>query len=183
MGDGMNEDEAGRKEQPCVCSRDTGTGDERSLTVLRYLRLLGQAGEQYSQQLQRDFQVSQSQLACLNMLLRDGSMPISRLAKGLIVEPSTVTGVVDRLEQKGLVRRTRQGTDRRVVTIELTQTGRTLAEMAPPSVPGFLRIGMNEISEQEATAIADALATLVEMLRRHGVLPQEPEPAPRTPTA
>jgi len=164
---GTIDDEAGGKVQSCACSRDSETGDERSLAVLRYLRLLGQAGEQFNQQLQRDHQVSLSQLACLNMLHQHGSMPISRLAKGLVVEPSTATGVVDRMEQKGLVIRTRQGADRRVVTIELTEIGRALAENSPPSVPRFLRIGMKELSDKEAKAVIDALATLVEMLHRY----------------
>ena len=171
MSDLAGEDEASGKGQPLRCSRDGETKDERSMVVLRYLRVLGQAGEHFNQQLLRDHQVSQSQLACLNMLRQDGSMPISRLAKGLAVEPSTATGVIDRLEQKGLVRRTRQGSDRRVVTIELTQKGRALAENSPPSVPGFLRIGMKELSEQDAKTVVDALALLVEMLQRHSASP------------
>ncbi len=178
MSDWTKKIEVGRSEQPMFCSHDTETGNERSLAVLRYLRLLVQAGEHFNQQLQRDYRVSQGQLACLHMLRQDGSMPISRLAKGLCVEPSTVTGVVDRLEQKGLVRRTRQGPDRRVITIELTETGSTLAENAPPSVPSFLRIGMKELTEQEAAAIVDALAKLVEMLQRHSTFSKEPAPDP-----
>ena len=171
MGEHTREDAAERRDQPLASSSHAEEADERSFAVLTYLKLLGQAGEHFNRKLQRDYQVSQSQLACLKMLHQDGSMPISRLAKGLFVEPSTVTGVVDRLEHKGLVKRTRQGTDRRVVTIELTDTGQELAANAPSSIPRFLRKGMRELSEPEASTIVDALAKLVEMLNKHRTLP------------
>src|SRR5947209_5398031 len=64
-------------------------------------------------------------------LLRDhGPMSPSALGDRLIVTRSTVTGVLDSLERRGLVRRTPHPEDRRSVVVEITGEGlRVLAEV------------------------------------------------------
>src|SRR5438309_4420537 len=64
-------------------------------------------------------------------LLRDhGPMSPSELGERLIVTRSTVTGVLDSLERRELVRRTPHPTDRRSVVVEITdEGGRVLAEV------------------------------------------------------
>ena len=61
-----------------------------------------------------------------NVLLaisRNGPMPMSRLGDHMLVAPANVTGLVDRMESKGYVRRRRDRRDRRLYVIELTPTG------------------------------------------------------------
>jgi len=53
--------------------------------------------------------------------------PMSRLALGLHCEPSNVTGLVDRLEKRGLVQRRTDAQDRRVKLIAPTQAGTELS--------------------------------------------------------
>src|SRR3954452_23573579 len=58
-------------------------------------------------------------------LLRDhGSMSPSELGARLIVTRATVTGLLDSLEKRGLVRRLRHPTDRRSIVVEITPEGR-----------------------------------------------------------
>ena len=66
-----------------------------------------------------------TQLHILHMLERHGEMPMSRLADVLDVSVSNATGLVDRMEERGLVARTRVPEDRRVVLVEIT-SGRRL---------------------------------------------------------
>ena len=80
------------------------------------------------------------------------------------MKSSTVTGVVDRLEQKGLLQRVRNSPDRRVITIELTQAGKKLAKNAPPPVQQKIINGLKKISEAEIDELSTALAKLAEML-------------------
>ncbi|MFM2346668.1 MAG: hypothetical protein RL654_1421 [Pseudomonadota bacterium] len=54
------------------------------------------------------------------------------LARDLDVDPAAITRMFDRLEAKGLVRRERSTTDRRVVQLALTEAGREVAEKVPP---------------------------------------------------
>ncbi len=56
----------------------------------------------------------------------DGPMPMGGLAEALDVSQASATGIVDRMEQRGLVERRRIDEDRRVVRVALTDEGRRL---------------------------------------------------------
>ena len=132
--------------------------------VVWYFRRLAQAAEIYSKELAKKHLVSQPQLSCLLALHNHGSLPISKLAQYILVKPSTVTGIVDRLEKKGLVKRERKGSDRRVITIELTEAGSQLATVAPPPIPRSIFEALNKRPPHEVKEIVKSLAALVHML-------------------
>lgn len=60
--------------------------------------------------------------------------PLGQLGRYMLVHPTTVTLVVDQLEKRGLVRRTRHPTDRRTILAELTEAGVRAAEKAGASL-------------------------------------------------
>lgn len=66
------------------------------------------------------------QLKVLLLLGRHGSAPVSWLASRMDVSPPNITGILDRLEQRGWVRRMSDPQDRRVVRIVLTGEGERL---------------------------------------------------------
>ena len=68
-------------------------------------------------------QVSLVHLHVLTVLEADGPLPMSKLADALDVSVASTTGIVDRMEQRGLVRRTHSREDRRVVLVEKTEAG------------------------------------------------------------
>jgi DNA-binding MarR family transcriptional regulator len=82
----------------------------------------------------------------------------------MMVKSSTVTGVVDRLEQKGLVRRARNSPDRRVINVELTKAGTRLAQNAPPPIQQKIIDGLSTLSERQVNRIVKALQMLTNML-------------------
>ncbi len=81
--------------------------EEHVKKILYLIRRLIQAGELYTKELDKNYQVSVPQLLCLLTLHENGSLPSSQIAKNTMVGSSTMTGIIDRLEQKGLVRRVR----------------------------------------------------------------------------
>ncbi len=129
-----------------------------------YVRRLVQAGDIHSKGLNKKYQVSQPQVSCIIALNEYGPLSLSKLAQYILVKPSTVTGIIDRLEQKGLVKRERNLTDRRVITIELTAAGQHLAEEAPPPIPETIIRGLTKLSAEEAEQIVNSLSILVGML-------------------
>ncbi len=143
-------------------------GGESSSELIRwiiwYVRRLAQAGDIYSKGLHKKYQVSQPQVSCILALDEYGAMPISRLAKYILVKPSTVTGIIDRLEHKGLVKRERNLVDRRVVTIDLTAAGKVLAAEAPPPIPKEIVDSLSELSPHQVKNIVESLAILVSKL-------------------
>lgn len=62
------------------------------------------------------------------LLAADEALPMRRIAERLHAEPSNITGVVDRLESRGLVERRPDPADRRVKLIAATEAGHTVAQ-------------------------------------------------------
>lgn len=70
--------------------------------------------------------LSMSHWHIISMLDRHGEMPMSRLADLLDVSMSNATGIVDRMEERGLVERVRVPDDRRLVLVRVTDRGREI---------------------------------------------------------
>jgi DNA-binding MarR family transcriptional regulator len=84
---------------------------------------------------------------------------ITALAARLLVRHHTAVELVDRLVERGLVRRRRQGSDRRAVTVELHVAGEALLR----------RLALNSLEELSADGPA-LVAGLARLLRAHGGL-------------
>jgi len=132
--------------------------------IIYQIRRLMQAGELYTKELSKTYQVSAPQLHCLLALYDHGPLPPSQIARYIMVKSSTVTGIIDRLEQKGLVTRIRNSPDRRVITIELTEAGRTLVLNAPPPIQHKIVDGLKKLPESEVEQVINSLSKLTHML-------------------
>lgn len=76
--------------------------------------------------------LTQPQFAVLEVLAHLGPLKMCEIAGKLLMSGANVTGVVDRLEKKGLVKRVTEAEDRRMFHIHLTEAGRRLiAEVFP----------------------------------------------------
>ena len=137
---------------------------EPAKDIIFLIRKLIQGNELYTKQLNRKYQITAAQLNCLLALYENGPLPPSQIAKLMMVKSSTVTGVIDRLELKGLVTRLRNSPDRRIITIELTESGRGHAENAPPPIQQKIIDGMKRLSDLEKDQIVLALTKLTNML-------------------
>src|SRR5713226_5786830 len=73
-----------------------------------------------------EFDLSPIQCHVLHLIEPGRPLPLSRLANTLSCDASNVTGLVDRLESRGLVRRQPSPLDRRVKVLQLTPTGARL---------------------------------------------------------
>src|SRR3984893_13942667 len=96
------------------------------------------------------------QAKALHELNVDPPISMRELAERLKADPSNVTGLVDRLEARGLVERRPDPTDRRIKGLALTPAGARLRERlfallypAPPAVA--------ELSEREQRCLRDVL--------------------------
>src|SRR5216117_769027 len=70
-----------------------------------------------------EFELSPAQCHVLHLIEPDRPMPMGRVAEALACDASNVTGLVDRLESRGLVRRQPSAGDRRVRVLQLTPAG------------------------------------------------------------
>jgi DNA-binding MarR family transcriptional regulator len=135
--------------------------------IIYQIRRLIQASSLYTKELNKEYQISVPQLNCLLALYENGPLPPSQIAKLILVKSSTVTGIIDRLEQKDLVERKRSSPDRRVITIELTVAGRTLTKDAPPAIQQKIIDGLRNLSSAGLKKISSSLKMLTRMLEVH----------------
>lgn len=134
------------------------------LRILQSIRRIIRAIEISSQQLQQNHQVTGPQLGCLLALREQGASTTTRLAATLFLSPSTVVGIVDRLEEKELVTRLRSRHDRRQVQIDLTEAGRLLLQATPPPLQDNLARALKELPELEQVSITLALEKMVDLM-------------------
>jgi len=98
---------------------------------------LGDAMQRYQRSVQayddavgRALALGPADLRCLDWLV-DGPKTAGALATATGLRPAATTALIDRLEAKGLVERVRSETDRRVVHLRLTASGRDAAAKVP----------------------------------------------------
>ena len=93
--------------------------------------------------------ISLVHLHVLHVLDVDGPQAMRALAASIDVSQSSTTGIVDRMEQRGLVCRERDETDRRVVRVELTEQGRGLLSGFATERREALGQLLDDLSERE----------------------------------
>lgn len=97
----------------------------------------------------KSYVVTPPQWGVLALLQEDDGLTIGALAQARAIDPPTVTGIVTRLEQSGLVERRHDLEDRRVVKVYLTGEGRDIMRFLPAVVAEFNDLMMQGISEDE----------------------------------
>ena len=85
----------------------------------------------------------------------------TQLFKGLMLSSAGITSRLDRLEERGLVRRTRHPNDRRGVLVELTDEGRTILDQAVKANTAAERELTAHLDAKEAEALAELLKKMV----------------------
>jgi DNA-binding MarR family transcriptional regulator len=109
-------------------------------------------------------------LHVLNVLEGEGPLAMSRLAEALDVSVASATGIVDRLEQRGLVERHRGLEDRRVILVRPTAAGEAVfTDLAKRRRAGLVRL-LAELTDEE---LAASLVGFRAMRRARGVLVAE----------
>ena len=107
------------------------------------------------------FELSPAQCHVLHLIEPDRPIPMGRLAEALACDASNVTGLVDRLESRGLVRRQPSAEDRRSKVLELTPAGVRLRSIVlqhmttPPKI-------LHRLSADEQRALVKMLERLLE---------------------
>jgi len=132
------------------------------LRILSSVRRIIRAIEINSRKLVSQHNITGPQLDCLLAVANYGPLSTTSLARQVVLSPSTVVGILDRLERKGLVTRRRDTADRRIVRIAITDTGAELAAAAPSSFMMVLSQSLETMSSEEQDALTEALERLVE---------------------
>jgi DNA-binding MarR family transcriptional regulator len=90
---------------------------------------------------------------------RHGELPMGKMGDRLMLHPTSVTNIVDRLEHQDLVRRIPHPTDRRTVLAQITEDGRQVVEKATEAVSS-VRFGVDGLTVAELDQVTDLLRKL-----------------------
>lgn len=132
--------------------------------ILLALRRIIRAVDIHSRRLNDEFKITSPQMICICSLSKKPSMTLSELATDVNLSISTVNGIVDRLENKGLLTRTRSTQDRRKVVIKLTDEGNEILKRAPSLLQERFSQSLKELSALEQATLTIALERIVEMM-------------------
>jgi DNA-binding MarR family transcriptional regulator len=99
-------------------------------------------------------------LHVLTVLEVEGSMAMGRLAEALDVSVASATGIVDRMEQRGLVERQAQTTDRRVIEVHPTAPGAAVFDDLLTERRAHLEVVLGELSDRELASLLVGLRAL-----------------------
>ena len=132
--------------------------------ILRSLRMIIRAVDLYSQKLKARHQITGPQLTCLLAIVEDEPLTVTKIAGRVQLSASTVVGILDRLEIKGLIRRVRDQGDRRLINVNATDLGREVAENAPSPLQAGLANALGNLSKLEQATIALSLRRVVELM-------------------
>jgi DNA-binding transcriptional ArsR family regulator len=141
---------------------------EMAMAFIAAIRKTGSLMHLMSQAAADRIGINATDLNCMNILSFSGQLTAGELARATGLTTASITGVVDRLEQAGFVRRERDATDRRRVVIHLN-VERALGTVAPvfgPMMGAWQRMAA-EYSDDELRLIVEFYGQMEQIIREH----------------
>ncbi len=134
------------------------------LRILQSLRRIIRAVDIHSNKLANLHNITGPQLWCLLAVREHGPLTSKNLSKEVYLSPSTVVGIIDRLEKKALIVRDRNIQDRRQVYISITSKGEKLVTDTPSLLQDTFARALLALPEAEQISITMALEKLTELM-------------------
>ena len=145
--------------------------DREIMDVLDNLRRVFKVVHGYSKRAEKVGGLTGPQLWAMKVLAESAPIRVTDLARRMYLHPSTVVGILDRLEQQAQVTRTRSEKDHRVVTVALTAKGRETVSKVPQIAQGLLLTGLKGLSDRDLGTVSEGLRRLVGILGVEGMPP------------
>jgi DNA-binding MarR family transcriptional regulator len=126
--------------------------------------LLKRAGSQLASTVDRglaEFDMTHAQLGIFLKLLHGHANTAADLARELMTDTGAMTRMLDRLEEKGFVQRTRSSTDRRIVEVALTAKGEQFADSMIQVAINSLNHHLRNFSNAEVAQFKDFLRRMI----------------------
>jgi DNA-binding MarR family transcriptional regulator len=131
---------------------------------LTALRRVNRATDLHSRHLEKTVGLTAPQLLLLQILRQRGQITIGALASEMNLSQATVTTVMDRLEDRQLVARTRGETDKRKVFASLTEAGEKLVINAPTLLQQHFIRQFQDLQDWEQAMILSSLQRVAQMM-------------------
>ncbi len=132
--------------------------------IVAAVRRIIRAIDIQSRRLVDDFGLTGPQLVTLEAAVELGPVSASALAKAVHLSRPTLTGILDRLERRGLISRERDQLDRRSWSVTVTSTGHKILEETPSLLQDRFRSELAKLEEWEQTLTLATLQRIASMM-------------------
>ena len=134
-------------------------------SVLLELRKISQAIEMRSKRLERQAGITASQLLILRGVAAAPDFSVGEIARDVSLSQGTVTGILERMEKRGLVIREKSVEDRRRVLVRITDPGKAMLDRALPLMGEPFARRFNRLPSWKQTMILSALQQLATIMQ------------------
>ncbi len=142
----------------------TVRSSETTDQVLMALRRIIRAIDLHSRDLVGSYGLTGPQLTVLRVLGDGRGRLVGEVARTVHLSQATVTGIISRLQKRGLVTRVRGNEDKRQVVVSLTPEAREILAQAPPLLQESFIEEFSKLQDWEQTQILSALQRVVAMM-------------------
>ncbi len=154
---------------------------DRQTTLAQVLDELGSHSPAQAMRNMRHWPGGRLSLVHLNVLFvleADGPLPMRGLAEAMDVSQASATGIVDRMEQRGLVERQRDADDRRVIRVAITDEGLLLVASMANERRDHLAQMLAEFTDDELAAVLTGAVAMRRARERLHAAGQHPSQHP-----
>lgn len=141
----------------------------RSRDALIAIRRILRAAELAARDVTERSGLTPSQVIVLQIISREGQAGAGAVADAARLSQATITSILDRLEEKKLITRTRDAVDRRRLMLELTAAGRTALADTPDVLQYRFVARFEKLPDWEQASMIAALERLAVMLDAEGI--------------
>jgi DNA-binding MarR family transcriptional regulator len=138
----------------------SATHEEVLVTIRQIIRRI----DLYSKKLEHVYGLTGPQLLLLKELGKAEEMPVGHLARHARLSHPTVTGILDRLEKRGLIVRTRSAADKRRVLVSIAEPGIAVLAGAPSLLEEQFVDRFQQLQPWEQTLILSSLQRVAAMM-------------------
>jgi DNA-binding MarR family transcriptional regulator len=143
--------------------------DQCGLRILNAIRQIIRAADLDSRQLAANHQITAPQLMSLMAIVEREPTTAIDVSRRVHLSASTMVGVFDRLESKGLITRQRDSEDRRQIWVQATDAGRGLVANTPFPLQYSLERAFAKMNKLERAQIASSFERLVTLMAVPGI--------------
>jgi MarR family transcriptional regulator, organic hydroperoxide resistance regulator len=146
---------------PAPVADQNSERSRRAQEILQLFRVVFRSVQQHSNWVESRCGVSAAQLWAMWELMQSPGMKVSELSKAMAIHQSTTSNLLDKLENKRLIRRERGQPDQRVVRLFLTAEGSAIIEQAPRPAQGVLTDALSRLPESVLENLGQGIEMLV----------------------
>lgn len=149
-------------------------GDKKNIiaSTVDNLRRVVQVINEYSKKAEYATGLTGPQLWAIKIIAENSSICVSELAGKMYLHAATVIGILDRLEDRGLITRLRSRNDRRFVVVELSEQGKKMLKKSPQVAQGLIVKGFERLPLPMLANVSEGLEKMVELLGASEVPPR-----------